>query len=439
MKKLLTLLFVTLFLFTSCKEEVKPKEVETPIDVEENTEVQTPTQNEEPTEIETPIEIEQPQETEQKDFVTIKTEKDGKTTELNFEIPSEIFNVPYGNPTFTSYEDFDFGDYGLFVGIVTHSHTAEQLPEYAYGLITSETANIDESLELYNTFNKNNQAENKSDKTEPLLMKSRFYEERMLESKVVYISEEADVLGKAVLIDGDGWSYEKIPTEDDINYPSDYDEAFFERKWKARYDLTDREGNVINSLYNDEADMTFFNNYGFKEVPSHETRYSYTINGRYKYTKEESETNYKKFTYKLFPLINRIDNEEQTEMKLTIESDVEWILTDYVEDKYLLFSLYDTNNLFQKGRPLYLYDLMTSQLHLIEYYACHATISPDGKYIAYTSILYDERGSLEWNNMKIGFYIKNLETGETVFYDCEDKLSMYIQFIAGWVKEENLK
>ncbi len=82
MKKLLTLLFVTLFLFTSCKEEVKPEEVETPIDVEENTEVkqpekietpteveentevQTPIQNEEPTEIENPVETEKPTEIE---------------------------------------------------------------------------------------------------------------------------------------------------------------------------------------------------------------------------------------------------------------------------------------------------------------------------------------------------------------------------------------
>ncbi len=369
------------------------------------------------------VEIDVPEITEpEKDFTIIKVEKEGITTELTFEIPFELFGVIYTEEKLSSPEDFTFGDYGLFVGMATGTYSAEQIPMYSYGLITPNTKNIDDAMSLYNDFNDSHQIKPPSFAEEiDALEDFKFYRDFAEKSRVIYISEEVDTLGIAHAVDGGSFIYQNS-------------KDFFTRKWNSEYHLLDTETNKVTSYSKDGVGAWILNNYGFDEAPS-DRSYNYTANGQFFVEKNPSYYIKDKtpVSYTLYKTEDRFVKTNEETLKLTVSSSVYWDIADYDGEKYML--------LLAKERELYalfLYDLEENKLEYLQNNACHATLSPDGKYIAYTSPIESEWTHL-FGDMKVGFYIKNLETNETVFYDCEDKLRMYIQFIAGWINTNRLK
>ncbi len=118
MKKLLTLIFVTLFLFTSCKEE-------TPSEVEENTEVETPS------------EVEQPQKVE---GVVLTFTSNEKTFNIPLNIPEKYFE-----PKMVVKESFDWGEY---YPILSYSVKDEEKPYHIHANVLQEVLLTDESRTL---------------------------------------------------------------------------------------------------------------------------------------------------------------------------------------------------------------------------------------------------------------------------------------------------
>ena len=120
MKKLLALLSVTLLLFTSCKEEVKPKEVETTTEVEENAEVKTPSKVEE-------------------------------SKKIIIELPTE----PYTEPELVSPEEFEWGEYYPIVDYSIGQLYIDDIPvieadEYRCAILSKDIKSLEEGTSLYN-------------------------------------------------------------------------------------------------------------------------------------------------------------------------------------------------------------------------------------------------------------------------------------------------
>ena len=69
---------------------------------------------------------------------------------------------------------------------------------------------------------------------------------------------------------------------------------------------------------------------------------------------------------------------------------------------------------------VYLYDMQENKLTHLENYTYRPRLSPDMKYLAYTS---NFGGSIGYDIGEIsptGFYIKNLEDGTTLFFEHDD-------------------
>jgi len=105
---------------------------------------------------------------------------------------------------------------------------------------------------------------------------------------------------------------------------------------------------------------------------------------------------------------------------------------DNLEEFYIGENIYSNDT--------YIMDIDGSNDKYIGNYMFSPYISPDGKYVAYTGLSGTDHQeySNEFNNladMKDGFYIKNLETNQTIYYPVE-KANEYN--IVGWVSKKGL-
>ena len=111
-------------------------------------------------------------------------------------------------------------------------------------------------------------------------------------------------------------------------------------------------------------------------------------------------------------------------------------IVQVVQGRYLLLWVsVGTNEPFIYYDSVYLYDLQTGTMTLLEKYAYQPSLSPDGKYLAYTAPFGEDTGiqNGEAITMARGYYIKNLENGTTTFFT-DDKQGLP----CGWVDEQIL-
>lgn len=101
------------------------------------------------------------------------------------------------------------------------------------------------------------------------------------------------------------------------------------------------------------------------------------------------------------------------EMKLKYVVNFKGIVHQYLNDE-LLVTVFDDN---LKDRSILLINLKNTSIRYLGSDIFFPTISPDKKYLSYTT---DNGIGVEYNkNNQEGFFIKNLETEETVFYSLD--------------------
>ena len=96
---------------------------------------------------------------------------------------------------------------------------------------------------------------------------------------------------------------------------------------------------------------------------------------------------------------------------------------------------------YQYKFATYLYNSETNQSEFLGNHFFEASLSPDGKYIAYTSPigqLGDMLSAKDYSSEEHGFYMKNLENGKTVFYTCSNECNPYHGYhcISAWAKNQ---
>ncbi len=107
-----------------------------------------------------------------------------------------------------------------------------------------------------------------------------------------------------------------------------------------------------------------------------------------------------------------------------------------VDGRYFLFEVYDASR--TSGEDFwaaYLFDLEPEKLTKLEDYAFNAFISPDLKHLVYTGNFGGQWGYDCGVNNPQGYYIKEIESGKTWFYEHDVG---YYEF-KGWVNKAKLK
>ena len=103
----------------------------------------------------------------------------------------------------------------------------------------------------------------------------------------------------------------------------------------------------------------------------------------------------------------------------------------FINDKYLLLSFLPN---------VYLLNLENQEMICVGNNMYYPKISPDLKYIAYTSISdLDLDGADDEKGLNDGFYIKNLETSQTIYFPLLNEINAYAYGVINWVNKKGIE
>jgi len=408
-------------------EPTTPSEITTPDEITTPNEQEVTTQDTPETVTPTEPEVVEPDEVNIANYIKIIAETNKEKSESFFCLDDINFKNSYVTRKLVAADHFNFGDYSLFIRIPTFVYSLIDIPVYSYGFITSSTANSSKSLEKYKKFNEKYIVEktlpdgnlNGAKPGKPVFFA---YYDLLAKSKIVYISEEADVIGRLSLTDGGSW----------VNETYEKDKDLFGRTWNSIYEVLNPSGELIclyqqkNIDYQDLYCGGFFEMFDMRNYSSNRKFY-FSIESA---NSENAKTQDK---YTVYNVKNGTPTKE-TLLNLTLISDKICSIKDYDGTSKLLISVYDDIEDYTL-----IYDINTKETELLEYNAYNATLSPDGNYLAYTPPFYTEEGEIY--DKEKGFYIKEICTGKTVFYDYSDVITKHNNeyFFLGWIKENKLE
>ncbi len=418
----LTLIACTEAELPEVNEEIQGEEIQE--EIEGETPEETPEEPVVPEEPETPDDIPEepnvPEEPEEViDYIKITVERDGEVREKIFDL-SGLEAKPYEAPELTAPEDFDLGEYGLFVGMETGSYSTHGAI-FSYGIITDETDSINEAVKIYDRLNekyKINYPINETliSKYEYDSGKAEKVKRFLFESKIVYISEEADTLGNLSMTAKDGWVYD---------YGDDENDHFMNKYWDTRCDIIDPDGNIIYTAENENIEGESLEYGGFEEL----TRYYF---GRYcrgsKFYIDANvsyENNIRRDDNVVYKKDHLFDSKKEPLMKINTETNLYCTIEDYDGEDIILLNI-----IKERTSITYILELNTFELFAIGEYMYNPIISLDKKYVAFVNDVW----AIE--EMKCGIYIRNLASGETVFFDCIETLAD--PFICNWINTNNI-
>ena len=117
-----------------------------------------------------------------------------------------------------------------------------------------------------------------------------------------------------------------------------------------------------------------------------------------------------------------------------------------IDNKYIIFEGINTENKYQ---ALFSYNIETKESEVLATLVYDFSLSPDGKYLAYSSPAGEYFDIADISNyfgsnvlsMRKGFYVQNLENGQATFYSCNGYCpeDYCIYHSMQWISKENYK
>lgn len=410
MKRLLITILALTLCFAGCKEEAKVPD--TP-EVKHTEEVKAPVE-------ETPTEpTKEPIDEIPDEKVIILPEPDENTKVITIEFPEDFPEEPYTEPNLVSPEEFEWGEYVPFVKYA-YTWLGDFLgPVYTYAFLGETVNDIYEGNEIYSKLNQKYSSNNSITKN------LTFYgnkvvglEDLYYKSHIIYISEDAQEIGILSMID----------TQKERNTDVTWENYF--SGWDANYKLYNNDNVVFEETI--EYEKSEF--YASHRSQADSSDYSGEI--------QEGDNYIVEITRKIINLYDKSKERMLYEIKLpdddiVINGEEKYSPCQFVQlvkDDYALIE-FRTNRPNREDRStdynyaIYLLDLNSKEITLIEECACHAKLSPDGRYLMYRLTKWSEDENGKTVIPQCALYVKNLETNETVKFDyeMEDATSTYFK------------
>lgn len=360
--------------------------------------------------------------------------KDENTKSISIEFPADFPYRPYSEENIVSPDEFDWGGWAVLgnheIGHFTNSDTISD-----YVIISEKTADINDAISLYKSYN------------DKYLIKSPITVNDDLGSNIAEFLYDSRIVD----ISEDGSEVLRRTRTNNSKEVGDWYSQLMNGMWTDNYELL-KDG-VSQDYVALESTMYDINSY--EDVLYAKDGYPYKIYMEpSEYTdfwsrdqgdfvtlqKDDKLLIYSVDTQKMLYEISLPYNVKTADGRVNSVETYSYKITDS-RCLFLEFWSYpEEEQYYDANFSLYRYDLETDEMLFLAQFAStyRYLVSPDGKYIAYTSPMgYDYDLNWEKNNlkaMKPGFYIKNLETGEIVaFHDAE-----YWQGIIGFVNADSV-
>jgi len=367
---------------------------------------------------------------------------------ISIEIPDSFAFEPYAEPALTPVEDFAFGGYFLFGKYAVDSITAEMIPIFDYAFMGRGVDGLREGNGLYALLNssyaQNYRATNDlqgfhSGGLYPTQDVVNFF----YQSRVAYISENGERVVNISVIDGgkadNGWPI--WDQQIDIYHVSQKEYSMRLHEWIADNDfpwylynfqsyvnLFDLQGNVV---INQHKQVAVINNYDEGSV--------YTLPPDKQMLSVPNNTNH-------LLLLDLIEQElsiyslEAKRVLYVINLPENAQVEQYWENE-LLITFRNPYGSEAEYFYTYLVNLQTLDMQMVGRYLTNPIVSPDQKWVAYAKPYGP--GSHEYateenrlHEMQNGFYIANIETGDTTFYALPE--TAYGCEAVGWTEQAGL-
>lgn len=383
---------------------------------------------------------------------------------FKIDLPDKLGFTPYVSPDIAGKDEFEHSEYLLMVRASRHSFTGEKIPLFSYAFLGGNTNSFEDGSEIYN-------------KLDSIYSKQYPYSDlpeayiHNLDDEQVETLKDYFFKRSVIFVSGDG---KRVLLQSRLFggmlKRTGYGDTVVEREaWNRLLEIYDGKKSIYEKMYKDDNP--------YQSAPYIN---DFFING--------SVFDLNGFMIDHDIIINYIEKTE----KYIIEdgSDVlhipnatnKFLKSDLGQDQISIYSLLDGKRLASINIPSYLeISQMTNDERIVvlfplripnegddieEFYKENVytndtyimnidgsdaqylgdymfspCISPDGKYIAYTGMTGTDHQeySNEFNklaDMKDGFYIKNVETNQTIFYPVE---GTYEYNIVGWVSKKGLE
>ena len=370
---------------------------------------------------------------------------DAETVSLSVPFPADFPTQLYTPEPLTDLDAFKWGQYVPFVQCNGQPYSRHAY-YYDAGFITSSCTSLRDACLLYDKLNDlylteseiidvkfENASYAKPVTQEPYTILGRpMFVDILFRSHIVSLSPDLSRVGKVTFL-----------------FQGDDQPKFLDKPewWQDQYDIY-QDGVLVQSDRMDQKgleDSFFYDHYGSyfetrqsglgKTVPSYvqadgERRVLATTNEQLAIYRDYPN-HYGVYSVEDMKLLYEITFEDERSEAGSRTMEIEQV----VQDRYLLLSVSEgTNDPFTYFDCAYLYDLQTGAMTYLEDHAYYPSLSPDGKYLAYTAPLEPDLGIQNDQEipMERGFYIKNLQNDTTVFF-ADTK-----GYIAGWVDEQIL-
>lgn len=354
-------------------------------------------------------------------------EADENTKYITIDFPEDFPEEPYTEQNLVSPEEFEWGEYSLFVIIVDGGIV---YPAY-FSILSNNSPTFDKGNELYCKLNEKYLEEYSGEKLTHLygLEIDEELSDYLYKSRVVYISPEAELIGR----------FKLTPNEN---------------LWNGQYDII-VNGKIDHSfIHNDIINNASIGRYRTFLEPIQLFFYDKTAkNITIKYNSSEilrQDVVSQRTNGIVFTRYSNNDEKRSHYFCSQDKSKLTHVITtndSYFHDGYRSIRLWAQDGDIQLleysellsgiyTQAVYSLNLNTGELNYLESFAYEPSISPDGKYLLYTGDEgYIREESVNTPPQRNGMYIKNLQTGVTVNYGINRRKGG--GFIS-WVNEEKL-
>lgn len=358
-------------------------------------------------------------------------------------LDSLTLDIPaYKAEGMVSPSEFKFGKYMPFVDFAVDYYTNGMSDIGGHALLGSKAESVDEGRVLYNKFDAifkeeypRVEGEFNSFLKEEGSPRYRMAYDMLFKSRVMYISEDAETVGNLSLL------------YSETNHGKKADDLLF-ADWDSKYDII-THGKTVSTDYTVAVDyQALYSGFGYKYYFLDKEIYVSDVTGEQTYVDEldgyivDETWDDSSLTYHIYSKDTDVLKYRVTLPKKAVvngvETEVSYYLQNITDDGGLLLEIFSYRDEDGGRYCAALYDTAKGSLSVLENYAYQPRLSPDGKYLLYTSPTYafdPYSGTNGLFDMWTGFYVKNLEDGTTVMYRAADYMELGT---CGWVDEESV-